>query len=435
MSNTLLSIVIPCYNHGHFIQRALDSIESQNLQQSFEVIIIDDGSDEELTVSKKYSFSLTICRQENRGLSAARNRGIELSKGKWIKFLDADDELLSDCLTKQLNSVGGSDYLLSVIGYEELDEESGTTFINYPQFGNPQESILLINIAPIHCFLYPKHVLLAINGFDESDLVKGGHEDYDLHLRLLVKNIDVLCVQSIGVRYRKRAGSMSMNVKAMRRTRIDVWSERLSEYLVLAKEKDLVSALIQGWLQLTKLSVSANEKLEECGKKIATFILVNNNHIDGAEANALCKQLKETNYKVSDVLFKCIEPYITDSSISWLPQDIIDRRLLMSERTKKYFDEQWLFNVFDIVSQDADYAIYGAGTLCHQLLNIIGEKNKPLFIVDKNAQSIRFVDDIPVCSPESFDATSIETIVISAVNYKRAIEDIFAKSHPELTVI
>ena len=96
------SIIIPSYNYGRFLPRAIESVLSQPGNE-YQIIVVNDGStDDTVEVVKAYqekSACVTAVRQENRGLAASRNRGIQLSGGEYLLFLDADDELLPDSLS------------------------------------------------------------------------------------------------------------------------------------------------------------------------------------------------------------------------------------------------------------------------------------------------------------------------------------------------
>ncbi|MCL6415594.1 glycosyltransferase [Aestuariirhabdus sp. Z084] len=95
MSQPLISVIIPCYNYGHLISRATASVFAQKIDE-VEVLIIDDGStdDSKLVIpqlQKKYP-ELRAIHQKNAGLAAVRNRGVEETVGRFLVFLDADDE-------------------------------------------------------------------------------------------------------------------------------------------------------------------------------------------------------------------------------------------------------------------------------------------------------------------------------------------------------
>jgi glycosyltransferase involved in cell wall biosynthesis len=90
-----ISVVIPLYNKGPYIARALNSVLSQTVQ-NFEVIVVDDGSTDDGAdvVRGVEDPRIMLIQQENQGVSAARNRGIEAARANLIAFLDADDEWL-----------------------------------------------------------------------------------------------------------------------------------------------------------------------------------------------------------------------------------------------------------------------------------------------------------------------------------------------------
>ena len=91
-----VSVIVPCYNYGHFLGAALQSVQAQTLRE-WECIIVDDGSsDDTRAVAARYAALDTRIQylfQTNSGHSAARNRGLEAAQGQYLQFLDADDLL------------------------------------------------------------------------------------------------------------------------------------------------------------------------------------------------------------------------------------------------------------------------------------------------------------------------------------------------------
>ncbi len=96
-----ISAVIPAYNSEETIARAIESVLAQT-RPADEIIVVDDGStDKSAEIVSSYADKVTLIRQENAGVSVARNRGIEAAMGEWIAFLDADDEWLPEKLKLQ----------------------------------------------------------------------------------------------------------------------------------------------------------------------------------------------------------------------------------------------------------------------------------------------------------------------------------------------
>ena len=122
----MISVIIPTYNDGAYLDACLDSIRSQQLNgQTIEVIVVDDGSEEkELRsegVKELRSEGVTFIRQEHAGQSAARNRGLQAAKGEFIVFVDADDRLEPDWMAQHLSAIEGVDYVQS--GYKRVKRQ------------------------------------------------------------------------------------------------------------------------------------------------------------------------------------------------------------------------------------------------------------------------------------------------------------------------
>lgn len=103
----MISIVIPLYNKAANIKKTIESILAQDYQD-YEVIIVNDGSTDNSVEVINNSFHddrITIIHQENKGASAARNRGVEASRFTYLSFIDADDEWESEYLSKIVESI------------------------------------------------------------------------------------------------------------------------------------------------------------------------------------------------------------------------------------------------------------------------------------------------------------------------------------------
>ena len=103
-----VSVIIPTYNSARYITEAVDSVLAQTFRD-FEVIVIDDGStDETELVMRQYGVPVKYIRQENTGVSGARNTGIKESSGRYVAFVDADDVWHPQKLERQMAALNGS---------------------------------------------------------------------------------------------------------------------------------------------------------------------------------------------------------------------------------------------------------------------------------------------------------------------------------------
>ena len=103
MKNPAVSVVLPVYNCPQYVDEAINSIFAQTFDD-FELIVIDDGSTDEtpLVLRKYLDRRMTLIRQENQGLAATLNRGIELSKGRYVARQDQDDASFPQRFAKQV---------------------------------------------------------------------------------------------------------------------------------------------------------------------------------------------------------------------------------------------------------------------------------------------------------------------------------------------
>src|SRR3712207_1758560 len=105
MAQPLVSIVIPNYNYGRYLNQAINSVFDQ-LYHHIEIIVVDDGStDESAEVLATYGNSIRVVQQRNQGVSAARNAGAEVACGDVLAFLDADDVWMPNKLQRQMESL------------------------------------------------------------------------------------------------------------------------------------------------------------------------------------------------------------------------------------------------------------------------------------------------------------------------------------------
>lgn len=119
-----ISIVLPCFNVENFVERAYQSITSQTIS-NWEAIFVDDGSNDntynKLIKIQKNDNRIKVIQQKNSGSGAARNRGAESAQGKFIYFMDPDDELKKNTLEILINTAEKTDSEMVICGYQEID--------------------------------------------------------------------------------------------------------------------------------------------------------------------------------------------------------------------------------------------------------------------------------------------------------------------------
>lgn len=215
MQSPLVSIIIPCYNHGIFIPDAIASIEAvQSLQPSLEVIILDDGSTDPDTIRILDDLSgkgYHVHRQQNAGLGAARNAAVKLAKGKYILPLDSDNKVMAP-------------YVTDAISIMEADPKISVVYADLQRFGDDQEiwrrgefnlqRLMLHNFIDA-CAVYRRSMWEELGGYDEKMPVMG-FEDWEYWMRAAFTGKKFHYLQKIGFHYRVSGDSMITKVSAQK---------------------------------------------------------------------------------------------------------------------------------------------------------------------------------------------------------------------------
>lgn len=182
-NNPLVSVIIPSYNRSDLLKRAISSVLVQNYW-SFELIVVDDGSTDD-TARTVLSFQphVKYVKQENKGVSAARNKGAAKAKGAYLAFLDSDDEWLPEKLKTQMNYMVKSGCKISQT--EETWIRNGKLFNKRLHHAKPEGDIFIPSLS--QCLVTPSSVVIERSLFEKY----GGYnellpacEDYDLWLRM-----------------------------------------------------------------------------------------------------------------------------------------------------------------------------------------------------------------------------------------------------------
>jgi glycosyltransferase involved in cell wall biosynthesis len=208
--NGKISVIVPCYNQGEFLDEALDSIFQQTYT-NWECIVVNDGSTDKTNfIAEKWSTKDARFRlldlSKNYGLSAARNKGIESGTGDFILPLDADDKISIDYLEKAIGIFNQHLTVKVVYGKAEYFGLMNGTWL-LPKFNYKE---LLLSNSIFCSSVFRKSAWLAAGGYDET--MKSGMEDWDLWIRILSNNNEVFFIGETVFYYRKRSNSMLLSL-------------------------------------------------------------------------------------------------------------------------------------------------------------------------------------------------------------------------------
>lgn len=220
-----ITVVIPAFNAERHIGDALASIRDQR-RHDVEVIVVDDGStDKTVKVVERYAseLDLVLVRQDNAGPAAARNAGIRRARGQYCAFLDADDLMLPERLTSQVQLLDANPEMGLVHTDLMTFDDSGIIHRSRRVFSNPcagmvLDQLLLDNFITTSTVMAPRARLLEVGLFGEGRRVS---EDFELWLRMAAR-WSVGYIEQPLVQYRRRPGSLSDDKLATARCALDV---------------------------------------------------------------------------------------------------------------------------------------------------------------------------------------------------------------------
>lgn len=212
-SDTLVSVIIPCYNQGRFLQCAIDSVLAQTYPH-IEIIVVNDGSvDHTADICAAYP-QVKYVSIPNSGVSIARNIGVAHSSGDYLVFLDADDILYENAI--ELNLYFFTYYRDAVMvcgGYTPMNEngEDVGNHVCQTKSANFFQDLLMGNFIGLQSVVMYRRALFFTFAYDTQ---LAGSEDYDLHLRI-AQHYPVYQHDRLIAKYRKHAQSASANTQMM----------------------------------------------------------------------------------------------------------------------------------------------------------------------------------------------------------------------------
>jgi glycosyltransferase involved in cell wall biosynthesis len=277
----LVSILIPCFNAERWISQCIESALAQTWEEK-EVIVVDDGStDGSLKVIQSFGDRIRWETGPNRGGNVARNRLLELSRGDWLQYLDADDYLLPDKIEKQMQFIAsnpGVDVAFSRVIQET--HEGGKV--------NQQVSLMLEPLDPwclllrwdlpqTGALLWRKRAVVSVGGWKVDQPCCQEHE---LYLRMLQAGHQFAYCRDYGAVYRQwRGGSVCTgNIPENHRRRLEI-IEQAETFLRERGEMNIerLWTINQARLEIARLAWQYDRKF---AVEIANSIHVSQSHFD-----------------------------------------------------------------------------------------------------------------------------------------------------------
>lgn len=241
-----VSVIIPAYNMAPYVGTAVSSVLAQTFTD-YEVIVINDGStDETEKALAPFLNRITYVRQQNRGLSGARNTGLRLAAGEYIALLDADDIWMPE-------------YLAGMVALIESAAQPDVVYPNAVLFGLPRwegrlfqdiypsstpvtlEKLLSRECTVFVSAMYRRSLMMEVGMFDEQ--IKKGGEDYDLWLRMAQHGCRFAFTTEPLVKYRKRSDSLSSSEEGLARSMVYICEKFLAGQHRAPHEIRLAAAL------------------------------------------------------------------------------------------------------------------------------------------------------------------------------------------------
>ena len=209
MGNDLVSIIMPSYNCGKYVEQTIRSVQAQTYH-NWEIIFVDDCSKDDtiirvLELLEKDARIKLIKNPVNSGAAVSRNNALREAKGRWIAFLDSDDLWKSTKLEKQVKFMEENGYTFSYTCYSEMDEEGKDTGIIV---SGPSR----VTKTGMFAFCWPGCLTVMYDaneiGFLQIEDIKKNN-DYAMWLKVC-KKADCYLLPEVLAKYRRgRSGSVS----------------------------------------------------------------------------------------------------------------------------------------------------------------------------------------------------------------------------------
>lgn len=416
------SIIVPVYNTAPFLRDCFDSIFNQT-QKEIEVIAINDGStDDSLNILeeiKREHSKLIIYSQENRGLGAARNKGMELATGEFIYFIDSDDCIISTAMDTCYRYA--KEYQLDMLMFDADtfgDIAHGSEAYDRSKLIEEQEIVMcgeeyaqkywLKNFYPTACLIYTDTRFLKRNGLKFLPGVY--YEDNEFHCKAIpLANRIMYIPQAL---YRRRYREASITTSAY-----DIRHARDFLYVIKAVDKQ-----------------KCNTRLEEVMHKLKIQFLralyensVKNNLL---QEHQFANDFFETALQICGKVIENINEFneietlylISEAIPKGIVSDEIDKEI--REQRKKVWSSH--FAEIPLQSDNKKIGIYGTGRHTDTFLNkyqeCVGEIEAEIIPIESNVRmGEKTYRNRNIVNVEDIGIMSLDCIVIASSKYEQEI--------------
>ncbi len=254
-----VSVIIPTYNRRDLLREAIASVLAQTYQE-FELIVVDDGSTDDTREIVREFPQARYVFQANRGVSAARNHGVALSRGRFLAFLDSDDVWQPRKLETQVGFFATHPEA-HICQTEEVWLRNGVRVNPQNKHRKPRGDIFAQSLHL--CLVSPSAVMLRRElfertcGFDES---LPACEDYDLWLRIAVTEPVFLIDTPLVLRRGGHADQLSRRFWGMDRFRVRALCKLLDSGVLSAMQREQVQEVLRAKCQILAQGVQKRGK-------------------------------------------------------------------------------------------------------------------------------------------------------------------------------
>lgn len=232
-----VSVILPTYNRAYVLRRAIDSVLAQTFQD-VELVVIDDGStDPTPALLADYGQRIISLRQDNAGVSRARNTGIRAASGELIAFLDSDDAWLPEKLARQVAALDGQPQM-PLCHTDEIWIRNGVR-VNPKKKHRKRGGEIFRDCLPL-CVISPSAAMLRRAAFDDIGLFDEtlpACEDYDLWLRLTCRYPVIFLEEPLLIKYGGHADQLSRQYWGIDRFRVQALVKLLERAALTGEQR------------------------------------------------------------------------------------------------------------------------------------------------------------------------------------------------------